>query len=147
MWEYLKQRLPTKDRLLKMGLMIDQNCPICSSSPESHAHIVNECVYAKVCIRLLQKYLHINFRMQDLVHWYSAGRKVTKLQRRFAGACHVALIYWIWRIRNEARLDMVVRSPDAIVKLSMDEVKTRFLKQNTKPLKIKDQTWFQALGT
>ncbi|XP_074292385.1 uncharacterized protein LOC141619256 [Silene latifolia] len=132
-WEFLYRKLPTKDRLIKMGLVIDHICPIYSGFPESHDHLVNDCEYAKACTRLLQQHLHISYKIKDLVQWYNPGRKATKLQRRFAGACYVALIYWIWRVRNEARVDMMVRRPDAIVQLILAEVKTSFGSVNQWP--------------
>ncbi|XP_074301564.1 uncharacterized protein LOC141632964 [Silene latifolia] len=126
MWEFFHQKLPTKDRLIRMGLGIDQSCPICAALPETHMHLLCECEYSKACLSLLQN--------------------VTKLQRRFAGACHVALVYWIWRVRNESRLDLVVKSPAIIVQMVLTEIKSRFLKHNISILKSKDKIWFEGIG-
>ncbi|XP_074305761.1 uncharacterized protein LOC141640983 [Silene latifolia] len=60
--------------------------------------------------RLLQKALRINLSGSDLVHWVSRTRR-SKFQRRYIRACYVELFYYIWRVRNEARIDHYIRAP------------------------------------
>ncbi|XP_074298306.1 uncharacterized protein LOC141629161 [Silene latifolia] len=119
----MHQRLPTRDMLFRLLLLTDVTYPICQLYNESHSHLMFECDYAKACLSLMQQQLQISFRFPDLVAWYSAGRRVTKLQRKYTGACHVALIYWLWRVRNEALMDQFVRSPKMIIKQILSEVK------------------------
>ncbi|XP_074267220.1 uncharacterized protein LOC141590534 [Silene latifolia] len=82
-WEFMHHKLPTKDKLTRMGLTIDQSCDLCASQPETMIHVFYECEYGKLCTRLLQQALHCNFRLQDLIVWYSKGRGTTKLQRNY----------------------------------------------------------------
>ncbi|XP_074301105.1 uncharacterized protein LOC141632457 [Silene latifolia] len=143
-YEWLR-RLPTRDRLARMGLAVEKICPICLLADESHGHLVYDCVYAKTCTSLLQNNLHTVLRLQDLVCWFSEGRRISKMRKRYVGACHVALIYWIWRIRNEARLDHLVRRPELIVHQLLQDVKTRFLTQNFSIMGARDKNWFHSL--
>ncbi|XP_074304933.1 uncharacterized protein LOC141639785 [Silene latifolia] len=144
-WEFMHHKLPTKDRLIRMGLTIDQTCDICASQPETMIHVFYECEYGKLCTRLLQQALHCKFRLQDLNLWYSKGRGATKLERKYIGACHVALVYWLWRMRNEARMEACIRRPEHLVSKILSDVKTRFLKVNVSMLLAKDRSWFQSL--
>ncbi|XP_074267267.1 uncharacterized protein LOC141590591 [Silene latifolia] len=143
-WEFMHERLPTRDRLFRMNLLTDALCPVCQLHSESHSHLLYECAYAKACVNLLQHQLQITFRLNDLVTWYSSGR-VTKLQRKYVGSCHVSLLYWLWRVRNEAWKEQVVRSPKMIVKHILADVKARFLKMNDSALLARDRAWFQLL--
>ncbi|XP_074277916.1 uncharacterized protein LOC141601525 [Silene latifolia] len=144
-WKFMHQRLPTRDRLARMGLAVEKIFPICLLANESHGHLVYDCVYAKTYTSLLQNSLHTVFTLQDLVCWFSAGRRISKMRKRYVGACHEALIYWIWRIRNEARLDHFVGRPELIVHQILQDVKTRFLKQNFTIMGARDKNWFHSL--
>ncbi|XP_074265773.1 uncharacterized protein LOC141588218 [Silene latifolia] len=132
-WEFLLQRLPTRDRLIRRGLSIDPTCPICLSIAENHYHLFYDCPFSVNCHQLLQAHLVVQFRLPDLVTWFSTARRVTKLQRRYIGSCYVALFYWIWRCRNEAWVDNIVRRPDVVVQQILADVKS------------KDRAWFQNL--
>ncbi|XP_074315380.1 uncharacterized protein LOC141651573 [Silene latifolia] len=136
-WEFMHERLPTRDRLFRMNLLTDALCPVCQLHTESHSHLLYECDYAKACVSLLQHQLQISFRLNDLVTWYSSER-VTKLQRKYVGSCHVSLLYWLWRVRNEAWKEQVVRTPKMIVKHILAEVKARFLKMTDSALLGRD---------
>ncbi|XP_074313447.1 uncharacterized protein LOC141648618 [Silene latifolia] len=137
--------LPTRDRLIRMGFSIDPVCPTCCQAPETRSHLIYERAYAIKCFKLLHSRLHIRFRVQDLVHWFSTVRRLTKLQKRFISACHVALIYWLWRIRNEARMNAVVRRSEVLVLQVLHDIKARVLALNNAPLLPRDQAWFQNL--
>ena len=42
----LQKRLLTKDRLLQLGIIQDNECPLCKSSPETIEHLYFECSYS-----------------------------------------------------------------------------------------------------
>ncbi|XP_074302856.1 uncharacterized protein LOC141636686 [Silene latifolia] len=143
-WVFMHQRWSTRDRLARMGLVGDTSCPICLLDPKSHHHLVYDCVYARTCFRLLQDRLGFKFSLLHLVPWFSTGRR-TKLQRIFIGSCCVALIYWIWRIRNKARVDNVVRRPEVVILQIIKDIKTRFMRRNSTILRSRDRAWLQLL--
>ncbi|XP_074304759.1 uncharacterized protein LOC141639570 [Silene latifolia] len=141
-WVFMHQRWATRDRLARMGLVVDPVCPICCLLPESHSHLVYECSYAKTCFCLLQRKLGCTVNPLHLVSWFSTSR-MTKMQRRIIGACYIALIYWIWRIRNEARVDGSIWRPEVVILRIVADIKTRFLKHNVQPLRSRDRVWIQ----
>ncbi|XP_074288564.1 uncharacterized protein LOC141613719 [Silene latifolia] len=144
-WEFLLQRLPTRDRLSRRGMPIDPTCPICLSLAENHQHLFHECPFAVLCHQRLQVALNVHFRMPDLITWFSAARRITKFQKRYIGSCYVALVYWIWRCRNEAWINNRVRSPGSVVKQILADVRARFLALNVTTLKDKDRVWLDTL--
>ncbi|XP_074300300.1 uncharacterized protein LOC141631540 [Silene latifolia] len=139
-WAVMHRRLLTKDRLIRMGITSDSLCEICLVQHEDHIHLFGGCDYFKNCCRILQQSLKISTFPQDMVHWFSSARK-TKLQRRFIGACFVGLVYAIWRVRNEARIDHYVRRPSMVIKAILAEVFARFNRRNITRLKQQDIDW------
>ncbi|XP_074297547.1 uncharacterized protein LOC141628284 [Silene latifolia] len=144
-WEFLKQRLPTRDRLSRRGMSIDLACPICLNHAESHQHLFYDCPFAVLCHQRLQTALKVQFRMSDLTVWFSTARRVSKLQKRYIGSCYTALVYWIWRCRNDAWTNNKVRCPGSVVKQILSDVRARFLALNVNPLKDRDRVWFTSL--
>ncbi|XP_074283289.1 uncharacterized protein LOC141607841 [Silene latifolia] len=143
-WAFMHRRLLTKDRMARMGILADLTCDIYASSNEDHEHLFYYCPSSVRCCSLLQQQLHISFNFSELVHWFSVA-KLNGLQRRFIGACHVALIYWIWTVRNEARVLSYVRRPEDVVNQIMQDIHTRFLRLNLSVLHVKDLVWLQSL--
>ncbi|XP_074288077.1 uncharacterized protein LOC141613236 [Silene latifolia] len=143
-WAVMHRRLLTKDRLIRMGITTDSLCEICCVQPEDHFHLFGGCDYFKTCCRLLQLSLKFSSFPQYMVHWFSSARK-TKLQRRFLGACYVGLVYAIWRVRNEARIDHYVRRPSSVIKAILAEVLARFNRGNITSLKQQDLAWIRSI--
>ncbi|XP_074300681.1 uncharacterized protein LOC141631981 [Silene latifolia] len=143
-WAFQHQRLLTKDRLQRMGLLIDGTCDVCNILPEDHRHLFHVCTYSTACWHILHQKLHITFPLDNLVTWFSAAR-LSKMQKRFIGACHVYMFYFIWKVRNEARIKSYVRRPEAVVQMVLRDIKARLFRCNTSKLKQRDAIWFQQL--
>ncbi|XP_074299955.1 uncharacterized protein LOC141631146 [Silene latifolia] len=112
----IHKRLLTKDRLIRMGIMVDGTCDLCDNFPEDHHHLFSDCVFMQRCSSLLQDKLRIRFSADDIVHWFSSSRAVSRMQKRYIGASYVALYYYVWITRNEARIKGMVRRPECVVK-------------------------------
>ncbi|XP_074271136.1 uncharacterized protein LOC141595063 [Silene latifolia] len=139
-WALMLQRLLTKDRLTRMGIVVDVQCEICRIMPEDHQHLFYSCDYSTECSRLLQQLLQIHFQVAELIQCYSKA-KVSKLQRRFPRACYVSLFYHIWKMK--AHLKMFVKKLELIIQQVIKDVKTRFQRMNKCILKAKDSLWLQ----
>ncbi|XP_074289390.1 uncharacterized protein LOC141614544 [Silene latifolia] len=127
-----------------MGTVVDLTCDICRAQSEDHQHLFYDCAYSVECCRLLHRRLNVSFPMGDLVRWYSSAR-CPKIVRKVSGACHVYLAYFIWRVRNEARLKQFVRRPEHVIQLIITDVKARFYRLNVSPLKSADRDWFDKI--
>ncbi|WOL19582.1 hypothetical protein Cni_G28384 [Canna indica] len=44
-WLIEKDRLPTRDRLIKHNVNVPASCPLCSNGDESHSHLFRDCEY------------------------------------------------------------------------------------------------------
>ncbi|XP_074265483.1 uncharacterized protein LOC141587917 [Silene latifolia] len=96
-WAIMHSKLLTKDRLWRMRISVNVDCEICGMQPETYQHLFSECPFTQTCSSILQQKLRVKIRLQDLVGWYSDGRTATKLQKRFVGACHISLMYEVWK--------------------------------------------------
>ncbi|XP_074283428.1 uncharacterized protein LOC141607978 [Silene latifolia] len=144
-WAIMHKRLLTKDRMIRMGISVLNVCDICGEAPEDYEHLFSSCKYTKLCVCLLQRKVHVQFKLPDLIVWFSKGRGVTKLQRRFVGACHVALFYRIWMVRNEVRFNGYVQRPEVLIQQILAEVMNRFQKLNDSTLHHYDRDWLRSL--
>lgn len=111
----MRDRLPTRDRLLSWDLQVPSVCLLCDVEPESNAHLYFNCVYSSQVYKLL--FIHHNFNPPenplDSVSWVtrcSTSRKVKTI-------CLLtlqAIIYEIWKERN-SRLHSNSTRPSQIV--------------------------------
>ncbi|XP_074315401.1 uncharacterized protein LOC141651596 [Silene latifolia] len=127
-----------------MGITTNPMCDICRLHSEDHHHLFYTCEYALACSRILQKALGISLPGPGLIQWFSRARR-SKFQRRYIGACYVGMFYYIWRIRNEARIDHYIRAPAQVVQLILSEVHSRFTRRNCNKLKHSDIDWLNSI--
>ncbi|XP_074277513.1 uncharacterized protein LOC141601143 [Silene latifolia] len=145
-WAIQLNRLLTKDRLTRMGMSLDPTCDIFGDWPENHTHLFSECSFVRSCSHILQAKLLISFPANNVVNWFSTDRRYTRLQKRYAGACYVDLLYHVWQVRNEARLSFCVKRPLTLVLQVLDDVQHRFHRLNVSALKQKDSVWLQQVN-
>ncbi|KAL2933787.1 hypothetical protein RDABS01_016906 [Bienertia sinuspersici] len=60
-WLAFKQRLFTKDRLAKIGILEDQACCLCNNGDESHLHLFFECDYSKACMAMVANWVGLQY--------------------------------------------------------------------------------------
>ncbi|XP_074283007.1 uncharacterized protein LOC141607552 [Silene latifolia] len=144
-WAWMHHKLLTKDRLIAMGLQVDGQCDLCMAAPESHEHLLCDCVFSRKCLKILHDIISVQFPLKDLVVWYKNRRGKYKLVRNYIGACHVALMYALWKARNEARMNQVVPRPEAIISQLRRDIKARLLRMNASTMKPSDCRWLTNL--
>ncbi|XP_074283485.1 uncharacterized protein LOC141608034 [Silene latifolia] len=88
------------------------------------------------------------FGIKDLKNWNVAflGKTVTKMQKKYMGACYLALYYYVWRTRNEARLKGMVRRPEGVVKHILNDISHRFHRINARKFKARDLEWIHKIS-
>ncbi|XP_050205599.1 uncharacterized protein LOC126655448 [Mercurialis annua] len=100
----IMDKLHTRDKMLKWGVIHSNSCCFCNSKTETVDHLFFECDYSKAIWRKLLVDMNFN---RDSYHW---RREVSSLVRRTKGKSKIArdrkntfcaAIYHIWRARNE----------------------------------------------
>ncbi|XP_074267004.1 uncharacterized protein LOC141590305 [Silene latifolia] len=145
-WGIMHQRLLTKDRLLRMGIIVDGGCEICAAANEDHKHIFSDCQYTRQCLSLFQLKMQVPMDLTDMITWFSKCRGITKFQKRFVGACYVDLLYSIWLVRNDARINGLVKSPRFVIQKVIEDVLHRFQRLNTSNLQSRERAWLQQIS-
>ncbi|KAL2942962.1 hypothetical protein RDABS01_031310 [Bienertia sinuspersici] len=146
-WLAYKQRLLTKDRLAKMGIMEDQTCCLCRNGYESHVHLFFECDYSKACMALIANWVGLQVSQQQLQHLtqrVARNCKGSKLRRQVYSAIISALVYYIWRARNEKLWNNHGWTVEQVTQEIKYNVKIRLLYVN-RGNKSRDNQWLANL--
>ncbi|KAL2943378.1 hypothetical protein RDABS01_031726 [Bienertia sinuspersici] len=105
-WVAAHGRLPTADRLVRMGTTIDQGCVLCSEANESHHHLFFKCNYTQARLAILKEWLRSSSKadnLKSMVRWINRRGQNAKAQKMVWNAVVAALIYTIWQARNSRR--------------------------------------------
>lgn len=116
-WLAMRRRLLTKDRTLRMGITQDSESMLCNGHTESIDHIFFDCTFSKMCLEEVFKWLGMNIRNTEVTGlWRRMSRAAKgKIGRAFIQAVLAAVIYYIWRARNEAVWLMKVTRPHKVL--------------------------------
>lgn len=130
LWMAIKERLPTKDKLVRYDISSNDNCCFCNLGHETMDHLFFGCIFTKsIWIKVLASvdlgYLvrpwkdyinHINRK------WRGIGLKF--LLRKL---CLGVTVYWVWRERNSRVFGGDSHSSTAIVTNIKNVVRDRAL--------------------
>ncbi|XP_056697970.1 uncharacterized protein [Spinacia oleracea] len=104
-WLMVHGRLQTRTRLHKIGICDTSVCLICDNNEETHPHLFFECCYKKSCLMVFKSWLgipgHIVHYM-GLIRWIQWKSKGSKFQKNVMYTAVNAVVYAIWKVRNEA---------------------------------------------
>ncbi|XP_039026534.1 uncharacterized protein LOC120160184 [Hibiscus syriacus] len=103
-WMALLNRLPTRDRLQKLGLCSDSTCVNCCQDQESRDHLFSHCPFA---IGLWKAVLQLNdmtitpLTWETMVSWASTTLRGKSLISTLLKISWNAFIYFIWQEMNQ----------------------------------------------
>ncbi|XP_039030066.1 uncharacterized protein LOC120164396 [Hibiscus syriacus] len=101
-WMALLDRLPTCDRLLRMGITTNGICVLCNEMLENRNHLFFDCPIAS-CLRgkiMLLIGLNKNISWEDMVNWACNSWKGKSLISTILKLAWCANIYVLWEERN-----------------------------------------------
>ncbi|KAL4340919.1 hypothetical protein GQ457_08G001550 [Hibiscus cannabinus] len=102
-WMALHERLPTKDRLMRMGIVVDCLCPMCEDAAESHSHLFFECAVSSRIWTMVLRTCGLNrmvLQWSREVAWAVNSLKGKSLLSSILRIAWSACIYLIWIERN-----------------------------------------------
>lgn len=114
-WLIVLDRLPTRDRLARWGLQVDQQCLLCNSYPETRDHLFGACSYSHQLWRLTASRLPLS----PLTTWLQTLDQMISLpppasSRLLTLLAWQSTLYWIWNERNSRLHANNYRSIDTI---------------------------------
>ncbi|XP_058734333.1 uncharacterized protein LOC131606065 [Vicia villosa] len=105
LWMLCHGRLPTKDRLIRFGLITESICSICKSETETMSHIFFNCSNTShIWIQIL-KWIEVDHHPLDLqneLRWIIEETKKKGWKAKILKLAFAESIYGIWGLRNEA---------------------------------------------
>ena len=146
-WLAVQHKLQTTERLVRIGVSSSDQCLICSQGSESHTHLFFECDYSRICLSEMKRWLGISAitnNLNRLIVWIATSKK-SKFKREVWNACLSALVYSIWKSRNDAYWNMYITMPHLLIDTLKRIVKERIRAVMPKKIARQDFVWFMSL--
>jgi hypothetical protein len=115
-WQLLHNRIPTRDNLMRCGIIRDANlsdCVVCEGVRESSTHLFLHCQYAAQIWGEIFKWLGVILVMPDSLQcffeYFSGFARSNKARKGFHLVWHTAL-WLIWKVRNDVIFNNVAKN-------------------------------------
>ena len=148
-WLVMQGRLRTKEKLVKSGIIDDTRCLICGNQEENIRHLFFECVYSRRCLQEVMELMSWKCNgsnIEELCRW-ARKKRIGSVQRKFFYAMMAALVYHIWRVRNDAlwqgKIWRVLNTVGRVEK----EIQMRVKLAMPKKASSKDRQWAEHICT
>ena len=149
MWLVLLGRIRTRDKLWNLGIVSDQLCMLCGNATENIQHLFFECWYSSGCLQEVQLWLgwkSTSRTLEGLLKWIRKAR-MSVVKKRILYAVLSAVIYHIWRVRNDALWASKIWMIKNIVQRIEQEVKMRVRLVMPKKATKNDREWVDSICT
>ncbi|XP_017252984.1 uncharacterized protein LOC108223310 [Daucus carota subsp. sativus] len=117
-WLILQQRLLTKDRILRFGMIVDPTCVLCASDCESHSHIFSNCPYTHTVLSACPVPVCTSWNDFTTGSYIRIG--CPRITRFIAAAWNA-----IWTERNNRIYRNVRRNPAELISLVRAQVREK----------------------
>ncbi|XP_019233568.1 PREDICTED: uncharacterized protein LOC109214136 [Nicotiana attenuata] len=146
-WLVMQRKLLTKDRTMRMKITEDSDCMLCGRNTETIDHLYFECTFSKMCLKEVCKWLGMNIKNTKVNGiWKRMARKANgRIGRAFTRSVLAAVIYQIWRARNEAVWKGKVQRPQVMLKQVQHTCKHRSMEVVQKKKNMKGTRWIESL--
>ncbi|XP_062104541.1 uncharacterized protein LOC133815753 [Humulus lupulus] len=148
LWLALHQKLRTKEQLSKYFPAMDTVCLLCGDHKEDITHLFFQCTYSKICLVKMKEWIGCRVQTehyQALLQWISKAKHLSKLRKGFFIAVVSALVYHIWRVRNDVLWSSKIWYVNHIIEVIKRELKLRFIVSVYKGKRNRDKEWIQKL--
>ncbi|XP_074267357.1 uncharacterized protein LOC141590687 [Silene latifolia] len=143
-WLFIQQRLQTKDRLLRFGVINDGLCYLCGMAPETHSHLFFDCNFSARCAGKIRQWLGVDWH-GDIITWGLKWHYKFLLKKKIILAVLSSLIYLIWETRNKCRVEQLVQHPDCLVHRVQERVKARMNVLKVESFRSRDIAWVNSV--
>lgn len=99
LWLALKDRLLTKERMARFGMLTDLSCVLCTNAIESNDHLFSSCIYTRTVLT------DSSFRFTNIWTSYINGQftlgRLTPMQTLLSYLYLATSVHYIWKERND----------------------------------------------
>ncbi|XP_038994912.1 uncharacterized protein LOC120119092 [Hibiscus syriacus] len=127
-------RLPTKDRLIRFGLEMDNGCIMCGNGLETRDHLFANCSFAKEVWDAVLVVCGIRsglYNWDERMDWLVENLRGKSPRVRFLKLAWTVYLYHIWEERNHRVFRRVSRSVDAVVTKIKETVHYKLYRHST----------------
>ncbi|XP_039024717.1 uncharacterized protein LOC120157747 [Hibiscus syriacus] len=128
-WMVMLDRLTTKDRLGRFGIVTDNLCGLCGASQETRNHLFLECSYSCEVWRSIMNFCGLHYQLpscwDDAIRWMVLNFKGKSLLIYILKLAWTSFVYFIWEERNHRCFRGVTRSTDLIVNRISETVRIK----------------------
>ncbi|XP_062100702.1 uncharacterized protein LOC133806626 [Humulus lupulus] len=144
LWMAIQDKLKTKVRLFKFKVIDEEVCGLCNIHKENVEHLFFHCSFSHVCLQVLKTWLGWNVRAEDLqslIRWIERSKQ-SQFKKKVLAA---ALVYHLWRARNDEVLKISSSSQEVIIRRTKEAVKLRVSCAMPRKVSSEDKNWFAEL--
>ncbi|XP_062099834.1 uncharacterized protein LOC133805685 [Humulus lupulus] len=127
LWLAMLDRLKTKQRLLRFQMVNNSLCLFCDIHEESVTHLFFDCHLSKRCIQQVKAKMQWAAQtesLSSLMRWISRAH-LSKFWKMVYADVVAAVVYHIWKARNEVVWLLQVKRIEIIVHNIVSDVKNR----------------------
>ncbi|XP_056688751.1 uncharacterized protein [Spinacia oleracea] len=145
-WLMVQGRLQTRTRLHKMGIYNSTKCLLYEAKGETHSHLFFDCEYSRRCLQGIESWLDIptsKVHYMGLLRWIKWKSNCSKFQKTAMHTAVNAIVYVLWRARNDALWNQKVPTPSATIRFIQRSVIDRLAHIGAKQPSTADQIWWK----
>ena len=147
LWLATLDRLKLKGRLYRFNIISDETCILCGHHREVNEHLFFNCHLRLCCLEKVKSWLDWRttaVTISGLLKWIKKV-KVGRFRRHIFAMALAAIVYQVWKCRNEALWNAKVYTVEKMVKMIHYTVKNRI--RNIMPKKVTelDSNWVENL--
>ncbi|KAL2933855.1 Primosomal replication protein N [Bienertia sinuspersici] len=138
-------RLQTRDRLRRIGLQVESNCPLCGRDSKTADHLLVQCIYVRSCTNELNRTLQLSPQYNDLDNMSAWLHKpiTSRFKSHKIQCIYAALVYSIWMQRNSAIWQGSIEHYNKVVQQIKTDVWMRIQGVMPKKVQEKDKDWLR----
>ncbi|XP_062112554.1 uncharacterized protein LOC133823726 [Humulus lupulus] len=148
LWLVMLQRLRTRDQIQKFEPLVDQTCLLCGADNETIGHLFFHCHYSSACLQKIKHWMgwkSASLDLLQLIRWINKAKKMSAIRKNIMYATLAALVYHIWRVRNDVYWNKKFWHITNTVQKVEREIQVRITLVMPKKAQTIDRDWFTKI--
>ncbi|XP_062112512.1 uncharacterized protein LOC133823677 [Humulus lupulus] len=148
LWLVMLQKLSTRTYINRYLPSLDTVCLLCGDHNEDLPHLFFQCTYSKACLLRVKDWIGCRAQTEhyhQLLQWIYKAKHLSKVRKGFFIVVVTALVYHIWRARNDVLWSSKLWHIIHIVEVIKRELKLRLDLSMPRKTRNSDKEWFQQL--
>ncbi|XP_062113351.1 uncharacterized protein LOC133824483 [Humulus lupulus] len=148
LWLVMLQKLSTRSYISRYLPGLDTVCLLCGDHNEDLPHLFFQCTYSKAFLLRMKEWIGCRAQTEhyhQLLQWIYKAKHLSKVKKGIFIAVVTALVYHIWRARNDVLWSYKLWHVNHIIEVIKRELKLRLPMSMPRKTRSSDKEWFQKL--